>query len=120
MTFEQAAARLGTTVHRIAGIDDHPAGSVVRLFDGSQWLVTDTVVRRYVPDVDDPPATAGELEDAEDDQDAAVPTGTADQVLEWVGEDRERAARALAAEQARSSPRKTVVARLEALAAEEA
>lgn len=125
MTFEQVAARLGITVHQVAGIDDHPAGQLVRLVNGSRWLLTDTVARRYVPDVDDAPTDAGDLEDPEGDSaspdgEDAVPSGSVDEVLTWVGEDRERAAQAREAEQAKSSPRKTLLARLDELLAEEA
>jgi hypothetical protein len=41
--------------------------------------------------------------------------GTAADVLAWVGEDRERAAEALAAEQAKDKPRSTLVKQLEKL-----
>lgn len=44
-----------------------------------------------------------------------VPDGTVDDVLDWVGEDADRATLALAAEVARQKPRKTVLAALEAL-----
>jgi hypothetical protein len=43
--------------------------------------------------------------------------GTAADVLAWVGEDLERAAEALAAEQAKDKPRSTLVKQLEKLAA---
>ena len=41
-----------------------------------------------------------------------VPSGSSSVVLGWVGTSARRAARALAAEQARETPRKTLVARL--------
>lgn len=44
-----------------------------------------------------------------------VPNGTVDAVLDWVGEDRARAAAALEVENDREAPRKTVLAALEAL-----
>lgn len=47
-----------------------------------------------------------------------VPTGSIAVVLAWVGEDRERAVRALDAEHATEKPRVTLVAALEALATE--
>jgi hypothetical protein len=43
-------------------------------------------------------------------------TASGDKVLEWVGDDRARAAQALAAEQATDKPRSTLVPKLEALA----
>lgn len=45
------------------------------------------------------------------------PEASIDKVLEWVGEDRERASAALAAEQAEEKPRATLVDRLEKLLA---
>lgn len=47
-----------------------------------------------------------------------VPTGTVAAVLGWVGDDRERAVRALDAENAADKPRTTLVAALQALAAD--
>lgn len=47
-----------------------------------------------------------------------VPTGTVAAVLGWVGDDRERAARALEVESAAEKPRTTLVGALEALATE--
>jgi hypothetical protein len=44
-----------------------------------------------------------------------VPDGTAQEVLGWVGDDAAKAAAALAAEQARPQPRKTLRSRLQAL-----
>lgn len=46
-----------------------------------------------------------------------VPDGTAAEVLEWVGDDRDRAGAALLAETARDKPRTTLVAALEKLTA---
>lgn len=45
----------------------------------------------------------------------AVPEGSVDEVTAWVGQDKERAARALEAEKAKDKPRKTAVAELEAI-----
>lgn len=45
----------------------------------------------------------------------AVPEGTANEVLDWVGDDPARAQQALAAEQARDKPRSTLIAKLEAV-----
>lgn len=47
--------------------------------------------------------------------DDEVPTGSADKVLAWVGDDTDRAAKALAAEQAAKRPRKGLVDALTAL-----
>ncbi len=48
----------------------------------------------------------------------AVPEGTVATVLGWVGDDRERAVRALEVENAADRPRSTLVGALEALATE--
>lgn len=48
----------------------------------------------------------------------AVPVGTVAAVLGWVGDDRERAARALEVETAAEKPRSTLVGALKALATE--
>ena len=42
----------------------------------------------------------------------SVPTGSVDDVISWVGEDADRAALALEAENSKPSPRKTLVAAL--------
>lgn len=44
-----------------------------------------------------------------------VPDGTADEIMAWVGSDTERALAAIEAEEAREKPRKTLLAKLEAL-----
>lgn len=48
-------------------------------------------------------------------EETAVPDGTADDVLAWVGSDTERALAAIEAEENREKPRKTLLAKLEAL-----
>lgn len=50
-----------------------------------------------------------------EEQDNAVPTGTSKEILDWVGEDQDRASRALAIEQADEEPRKTLVTALKKL-----
>lgn len=55
---------------------------------------------------------------AEDDGDGPPVDGTIDQLMAWVGDDPDRAAVALTAEQAKDKPRSTVVKRLAALAGE--
>ena len=52
---------------------------------------------------------------AEQEQEAVeleVPGGSVDEITEWVGDDKDRAKAALAAENVKSSPRKTLVAAL--------
>lgn len=57
-----------------------------------------------------------ELETPGGEQPDEVPDVSKDELLAWVGEDTDRAARALAAENARDKPRSTVVAELEKVA----
>lgn len=45
-------------------------------------------------------------------EDEVVPVGTAEEVLSWVGDDKDRAQKALDAENERSRPRKTVLTEL--------
>lgn len=63
-----------------------------------------------------PPAPVVPVPDPGDEQPDAVPDVSKDELLAWVGEDTERAARALAVEQERDKPRSTVVAELEKVA----
>lgn len=66
-----------------------------------------------VPDVEFPQA-----EDERDDYTADpdnVPAGSAKEVLDWVGDDRDRAQRAYDAEQEKDEPRKGLSSDLEAL-----
>lgn len=104
-----------------------PPGAVVQTHDGQRVLVwTDGDGKPVVTPWDGP--MPGELvgehgpELELDEQVGAVvdlgdvPDGSAEVVLAWVGEDKERAARALAAEQARDKPRSTLVGQLEKLA----
>lgn len=74
MTPEQAAERLGTAAHHVADITEHGDGHIVTLASGAEWLVTDTVTRPYVADVDGertgevaaaPDSAGGDLEDEE-------------------------------------------------------
>lgn len=52
---------------------------------------------------------------AAEEEENRTPTGTRPEIMAWVGEDKERAQRALDAENANDKPRKTLVADLEAL-----
>lgn len=62
------------------------------------------------------PADDGETDDAGDDPAGEVPSGTALDVLGWVGDDRTRARQALDAETGRDSPRTSLIAKLQRLA----
>lgn len=116
MTREQAARWLGMNTREIIDIAETEDGrTVVTTHDHTSWtLDPDGVVARV-----DPPATVAtseaESEPAADPD--AVPDGPAADVLGWVGEDTERAGRALAAERERAKPRVSVVEPLEELLA---
>lgn len=53
MTPDQAAARCGVAPREVTAAREHPAGHLADLRNGRVWLVTDTVARPYVPEVDD-------------------------------------------------------------------
>lgn len=55
MTPVEAAARLGVHESQVTGVREHPLGHVVSLRKGHDMLVTATVARAYLPDVDDEP-----------------------------------------------------------------
>jgi len=123
---EALARRLGMKTREIIDATElsaDPPAVLVRTHDGQQVLVTADAVAPWTgslpgaapvpaPAADEP---AAELEGSDDDPDE-VPAGTADEVLAWVGEDRDRATRALQAEQGRDKPRSTLSAQLEKLA----
>ena len=60
-------------------------------------------------------ARVRELRGESDSEDTALESMTAKEVAEWVGDDRERAQRALAAEQQRDEPRKGLTEHLEGM-----
>jgi hypothetical protein len=62
------------------------------------------------------PAEVPESDDPSAGGDEPPVDGTIDDLMAWVNDDRERAGRALAAEQAKDKPRSTVVKRLTVLA----
>ncbi|OHV46610.1 hypothetical protein BBK14_01820 [Parafrankia soli] len=64
MTPDEAAQRTGLAPRDITGVAEHPLGHVVTTRDSGPLLVTDTVVRRYVPEVDDEPVRATEPDDS--------------------------------------------------------
>lgn len=51
----ELAARLGVHETHITSVETHPAGLLVSLLNGSVMLVSETVARPYVPEVDDVP-----------------------------------------------------------------
>jgi hypothetical protein len=101
------ARRLGMKPKEIIGATElsaDPPAVVVQTHDGQHVLVTEHAVEPWAgstptappaapaPPVDDAPPSTPDPD--------AVPTGTAAEVLAWVGEDKDRATRALQAEQA--------------------
>lgn len=59
--------------------------------------------------------TEEEAEDTEEESGDEVPDGTVDEVKEWVGDDPEKAQKALDAENESDTPRSTLVDHLEGL-----
>jgi hypothetical protein len=127
MDRKEAAALLGCPVFEVRAVAD----GVITTRDGSQHEVPAGQVAHWVRTnpTQTPPryrAVLVEDEPSEDDEDAGpavdtdgdgVPEGTALQILEWVGTDKDRAAKALDVEAAKGdSTRKSLVAALEKLA----
>jgi hypothetical protein len=121
LSIEEAAQKMGMKPHReVTAVTAVDGGDVVTTHDGSHTFIADDGSMEFnVP----APAQAHVIvdvvgdEDLDDDEDdpEAVPEGSTDAVLAWVGDDPERAARALAAERDRDKPRSTLVAALEKL-----
>lgn len=126
-----AAKRLGMAVHEVVGVYAAEGGHVVVTHDGHPTLITDggelvfgaEAIRARLQ-LDEP---ADEEDDAEADDGKtggqtqtpdgdAVPEGTIEVVLAWVGDDKEKAAKALEVERGRPSPRSGLLAKLEPLA----
>lgn len=140
----EAARTLGLADTEVLDVAETEDGTAVRCKDGSERLVTDDGVfaltdhsatanfRRW--EGSDAPAEAlaeareekvaaekpdihVELPNApEDAAPSEVPGGNADAVLDWVGDDRTRAAEALAVEKERENPRSTLIGKLKKLA----
>lgn len=53
MTVDEVARRLDVSPARVSRVREHPAGHLAQVRDRGTMLVTDTVARRYVPEVDD-------------------------------------------------------------------
>lgn len=125
---EDAAARLGMAVHEVVSVYAADGGNVVVTHDGHPTLITDggelvfgTEAIRDRLHLDAP---AGEDEDEDgagggtggEGQGDAVPEGTMDDLFAWVGDDKDKAARALEAEKARAKgPRAGVITKLESM-----
>lgn len=121
MTRGQAARWLGAKTREIIDIVETADGqTVVTTHDHTSWtLDPDGVITRVDLAAAAAPAGAGDASEVETEpaDPDAVPDGPAADVLGWVGEDTERAGRALAAERERAKPRTSLVAPLEKLLA---
>lgn len=129
MTRDEIARAMSVATADVTSVEETGHGTVVVLSDGGRRLLRDDGVyglddhpataqlRRFVPEPDGGPVADGL--DAAVDQlveagvVAEVPSGTVDQILAWVGDSAVRAEVALEAEQAKPSPRKSLVNRLE-------
>ncbi|MBC6458416.1 hypothetical protein [Actinomadura sp. HBU206391] len=113
------ARAMGMKPREIVDAEEADGGLVVTTHDGVKTLLTeDGEVKPYAPSpvevakeklaeiVDQPPATPGP---------DVVPDASAKDVLAWVGDDKERAAQALAAEEGREKPRSGLVGDLQKL-----
>jgi hypothetical protein len=89
--------------------DNAPKGHI-EVLEGDPAAASPPAPTPPGPEPKDPEGGSREQDDGEPPLD-----GTVDQLMQWVGEDTDRATRALAAEQARERPRSTLVKRLEAL-----
>jgi hypothetical protein len=135
---EDAAKLLGMASREV--VDIHAAGdgaTIVVTHDGYPTLVTadgelvfgptaigERLAGHDAPPADGGPASAAHEPDADADPAAGggaggsgdgVPAGSVDEVLRWVGDDRDKAGQALAAERGRERPRTGVTAPLEKL-----
>lgn len=72
MTLVEAARRLGVHETAVRTVEDRENDAVVTLRDGSRWLVSETVSRPYVAEVDDVPELVEEPDDGAE-PDAAEP-----------------------------------------------
>lgn len=53
MNRDEAAQRLGVADYEVTDVREHPAGHLVDLRNGTTMLVSATVARLYIPDIDD-------------------------------------------------------------------
>jgi hypothetical protein len=119
----EAAKRLGVPESEVAAVRDTDDGPVVTTTDGRAYVLLDDGRIAFYGDGPEggtfpvfSPSPVVDEEPAVDVDGDGVPDGTAKQVQDWVGTDRDRAAMALAAERARGDDaRTTLVAALEKL-----
>lgn len=122
-SIEDAAQVMGMPAHEVLAVAEVGDVHVVTTHDGQHTVVTaDGAARLAEPHeleaLTAPAETQADAPDGGVDPAAgtdpdAVPDGKAEDVLAWVGEDKDRAARALTAEKAKDKPRAGVVSALE-------
>lgn len=111
--------RLITPSDGVYACDDHPSGKHLRRWPGAAPAHGGLNGGQGGGQGDGQENSEADGTGGEPPAGGAVPAGTVEEVLGWVGADRERAAQALAAEQASARPRSTLVARLTELAGEQ-
>jgi hypothetical protein len=125
MDTKQAAQVMGMKLREIVDVRRVPGGHAVTTHDGVVTLVTkegELLPYTAVAPAEErqgpapTPSTAPGPAAPAPTPDGDVPEGTEKDVLGWVGDDRDRAALALAAENAKESPRKGLVDKLGKLA----
>lgn len=89
-------------------------GAPVRILEDDRPKHDESATVMQEPEVDDGPSD--ENGEADEDGDAPGAEATSADVVAWVGEDPERAAQALEAEQAREKPRSTLSKQLTRIA----
>lgn len=126
----EAARALGVAAADVLDVDQVDDGVAVTVRDGGRRLIRpdgvyaldDHPTTRGLRPWARPAAAAAAAKDAPGREGMgfgngeAVPSGSVDDVLKWVGEDTARAAAALAAEEQRDHPRSTLVSALRKLA----
>lgn len=102
--------------------DNAPAGSIKVIEDDrevARRLEAEAAAKAAGSNQPDPtgPGDSTGAEDGDDSDSVGGPPvdGTIDDLMAWIGDDRDKAAQALTAEQAKDKPRSTVVKRLTAL-----
>jgi hypothetical protein len=113
----EAARRLHVAEQDVRKVEPHPDGVVVTLADGTTRLLTEHGWKRYEASAEDLDASGEPKTESEPGveraTDVEVPEGSVREILAWVGDDHERATEALRVEQARETPRKSLVRELE-------
>lgn len=131
MGIPEAARVLGVAPADLREVTRHPKGYEVTAWTGARWLISDVDGRLYALDrhpqtknlelYEEPAEPADDEEPADEEpveeRDLAVdvPQGNVGEVIDWVGEDRDRAVVALNAERESAKPRKGLVNHLEQL-----